>query len=119
MFGIRVGAGSPQVGEQNISSLCRVAAVNNRSGAERLLGLRLEEPVLPPGRAAQFLVEVGVNEPWVGVVLHQAVDFPLSRQEDAHVWLVEVLHDSVLGVEVQVYLQPDRSSERQHQAAVQ
>lgn len=30
---------------------------------------------------------------------------------------MEVLHDGVLGVEIQVYLQPDGSGERQHQTA--
>lgn len=98
-------------------------SVHRRSGkqsgsGERLLGLGLGVPALPPGRAAQFSVEVGVNESWVRVVLHQAVDFPLSRQEDAGVWLVEVLHDGVFGVEVQVYLRPDRNSERQHRTPV-
>lgn len=58
-----------------------------------------------------------MNEPLIRVVLHQAVDFPLSCQEHVDVGLVEVLHDSVLGVEIQVYLQPDRSSECQRQTA--
>lgn len=92
-----------------------VPAVNQGPGAERPAGLGPEGPALPPGRVAQFPVEVGVNEAWVRVVLHQAVDLPLSCQEDVDVGLLEALHDGVLGVEVQVYLQPDKSSERQHQ----
>lgn len=63
---------------------------------------------LPPGGVAQFSVEVGVNEPRVRVVLHQAVDLPLSCREDVGVRLVEALHDGVLGVEIQVYLRADR-----------
>lgn len=49
-----------------------------------------------------------MNEPRVRVVLHQAVDLPLSRHEDVGVRLVEALHDGVLGVEIQVYLRADR-----------
>lgn len=57
-----------------------------------------------PGGLAQFIVEVGVDKPRVRVVLHQAVDFPLSCQEAGGGGLVEALHDCVFGVEVQVYL---------------
>lgn len=91
--------------------------VNQGPGAERPAGLGPDGPALPLGRVAQFPVEVGVNEPWIRVVVHQAVDFPLSCQEHVDVGLMEVLHDGVLGVEIQVYLQPDGSSERQHQTA--
>lgn len=65
-------------------------------------------PAVPPGGVAQFSVEVGVNKPRVGVVLHQAVDLPLSHHEDVGVRLLEALHDGVLGVEIQVYLRADR-----------
>lgn len=108
---IRLAAG----GARPISSLCTVTAVNKRPRAERLVALGLDVPALSPGRIAQLSVEVGVNEPWIGVVLHQAVDFPLSCHEDVHVGLVEALHDGVFGVEVQVYLRPDRNGEHQHQ----
>lgn len=63
---------------------------------------------LPPGGVAQFSVEVGVNKPRIRVVLHQAVDLPLSCHEDVGVRLVEALHDGVLGVEIQVYLRADQ-----------
>lgn len=105
-------------GAWHVNSPCRVTAVNKWPRAERLVGLGLDVPALSPGRVAQFSVEVGVNKSWIRVVLHQAVDFPLSRQKDVHVWLVEALHDGVFGVEVQVYLWPDRSSERQHQTLI-
>lgn len=111
-FGIcRLAAG----GERRIGGLCTATAVNKRSRAERGARLGLGVPALSPGRVAQFSVEVGVKKSWVRVVLHQAVDFPLSRQEDVDVRLVEALDDGVFGVEVQVYLRSDRSSERQHQ----
>lgn len=56
------------------------------------------------GSCAQIFVEVGADKPGVRVVLHQAVDFPLSRQEAGCGWLVEALHDGVFGVEIQVDL---------------
>lgn len=56
------------------------------------------------GSFTQFFEDVGVDKPGVGVVLHQAVDFPLSCQEASHSGLVETLDDSVFGVEIQVYL---------------
>lgn len=59
---------------------------------------------LSPGGVTQFFVEVGVDKPGVGVVLHQAVDFPLSCQEASHSGLMEALYDGIFGVEVQVYL---------------
>lgn len=59
---------------------------------------------LSPGAGTQFSVEVGVDKPGVGVVLHQAVDFPLSCQEAGRSGLVETLGDGIFGVEVQVYL---------------
>lgn len=57
-----------------------------------------------PGGCTQFSVEVGVDKPGVGVVLHQAVDFPLRCQEARRRGLAEALDDGVFGVEVQVYL---------------
>lgn len=59
---------------------------------------------LSPGGLTQFFVEVGVDKPGVGVVLHQAVDFPLSCQEARRSGLVQALDDGIFGVEVQVYL---------------
>lgn len=59
---------------------------------------------LSPGSCTQSSVEVGGDKSGVGVVLHQAVDFPLSCQEAGSSGLVEALHDGVFGVEIQVYL---------------
>lgn len=59
---------------------------------------------LSPGTFTQFFVEGGVDEPGVGVVLHQAIDFPLSCQEAGHSRLMEALDDGIFGVEIQVYL---------------
>lgn len=59
---------------------------------------------LSPGSFAQSSVEVGVDKPGVGVVLHQAVDFPLGCQEACHSGLMEALDDGIFGVEIQVYL---------------
>ena len=56
------------------------------------------------GRGTQFFVEVGVDEPGVAVVLHQAVDPPLCRQEAALAGLAEALRDGVLGAEIQIDL---------------
>lgn len=59
---------------------------------------------LAPGSFTQFFVEVRVDKPGVGVVLHQAVDFLLSCQEASCSGLMEALDDSIFGVEIQVYL---------------
>ncbi len=56
------------------------------------------------GSFTKFFVDVRVDEPGVGVVLHQAIDFPLSCQEACHSGLVETLDDCIFGVEIQVYL---------------
>lgn len=93
-------------GAQNIT--VTVPRVNKRPGPSGSSSLGLDVAPLPPGGVAQFSVEVGVNKPWVSVVLHQAVDLPLSCHEDVGVRLVEALHDGVLGVEIQVYLRADR-----------
>lgn len=63
------------------------------------------------GSYTQFFVEGGVDEPGVGVVLHQTVDFLLSFQEAGHGWLMEALHDSISGVEIQVYLTKEKRPE--------
>lgn len=60
--------------------------------------------LFPLGSVTQLFVEVGVDKPGVGVVLHQAVDFSLSCQEASCSGLVEALDDSIFGVEIQVYL---------------
>lgn len=56
------------------------------------------------GSSTQFFVEVRVDKPGVGVVLHQAVDFPLSCQEACRSGFLETLDDGIFGVEIQVYL---------------
>lgn len=58
----------------------------------------------PLAVCTQFFVEVRVDKPRVGVVLHQAVNFPLSSNEGSHSGLVEALGDSIFSVEIQVYL---------------
>lgn len=64
---------------------------------------------LSPGSFTQFFVEVRVDKPGVGVVLHQAVDLPLSHQEASGSGLMEALDDSIFGVEIQVYLIKENS----------
>lgn len=59
---------------------------------------------LSPGDRAQFFVEVGLDEPRVGVVLHQTVDLPLSCEEAGRGGVVEALDDGVFRVEIQVDL---------------
>lgn len=63
---------------------------------------------LSPGGVTQVSVEVGVDKPRVGVVLHQAVDFPLSCQEAGGAGLAQALHDGVPGVEIQVDLSKEK-----------
>lgn len=62
----------------------------------------------PSRSRQQFIVELRVDEPRVGVVLHQAVDFLLGREKAGHVGLLEILDDFVFGVKVQVDLQQTR-----------
>lgn len=45
-----------------------------------------------------------MDEPGVGVVLHQAVNFPLRCQEARGSGLLEALDDCVFGVEIQIDL---------------
>lgn len=61
-----------------------------------------------PGSFTQLFVEVGVDEPRVGVVLHQTVDFPLSCQEAGGGGLAEALDDGVLCVEIEIYLSKEK-----------
>lgn len=50
-----------------------------------------------------------MDEPGVGVVLHQAVNFPLRRHEASGRGLLEALGDGVFGLEVQVDLEGHQS----------
>lgn len=53
---------------------------------------------------AQLLVEFRLQKPWVGVILHQAVNSLLCRAEAAVGGSLDVLGNHVLGLEVYVYL---------------
>lgn len=68
------------------------------------LWLGLNAPVVTASSLAQISEEVGVDEPGIGVVLHQAVNFPLRCQEAGGRGLLEALDDGVFGLEVQVNL---------------
>lgn len=59
---------------------------------------------LAPCGCTQFFVQVRVDKSRVGVVLHEAVGFPLSREKTGGTGVMEVIDDGVSGVEIQVYL---------------
>lgn len=84
----------------------------NRWVRDRLhwLGLGLDAPPVSASRLAQVSEELRVDEPGVGVVLHQAVNFPLRRHEASGRGLLEALDDGVFGLEVQVDLERHQSN---------
>lgn len=71
--------------------------------------LGLHPPAVGAGGPAQVSEELRVDEPGVGVVLHQAVNFPLRRHEAGGRGLLQALDDGVFGLEVQVDLQRHQS----------
>lgn len=59
----------------------------------------------------EFFVEVGMDEPGVRVVLHEAVDLLLSCQEACCCGVIKTLNDVISRLIIQVYLKTGASSE--------